>query len=130
MSDPVDMDVAVQIADHVGDARGFADIARVHDEDVFVGGGDDICCLGVAVEQLAGVQDRAGGELERQHRAVRRLDEPADAPPVVRAHPQFHNRQIRRRFGVMGRQCADGNGRTWRAHDQFSAVSSQQSVLS
>ena len=110
MSDPFDMNVAVEITDHVCDARGFADIARVHDEDVFIGGVDDICCLGVAVEQLAGVQDRTGRQLERQHRAVRRLDETADAPPVVSAHPQFHNRQIRRRFGVMGRQGANGNG--------------------
>ena len=83
--------------------------------------------LGVAVEQLAGVQDRTGRQLERQHRAVRRLDETADAPPVVSAHPQFHNRQIRRRFGVMGRQGANGNGRTWRAHisSQLSAISYQ-----
>jgi hypothetical protein len=110
------VDVAMQIADHVRDAGGFADVARTHDEDVLVRRRDDVRGFGTVVEQLARMEDRASGELEREYRSVWRLDEPPDAAPVVRAHSQLDDRQIRWRFDIV-RQCAYRDWRAWNAHD-------------
>ena len=106
---PVDMNVAVQIADHVrrrarpprcraGARRSTSSSAAATTYD----------CLGVAMEQLAGVQHRAGGELQRQDCAVRRLDETPDRAAGRGRSSAIPRRQIRRRFGVMGGRARTG----------------------
>ena len=124
---PVHVNIAVQIADHVRDARGLPDVARVDDEHVLVGSSDDIGRFGVAMEQLAGVQHRAGGEFQCQDCAVRRLDKTPDPAPVVGAHPQFHDRQVRRRFECDGQAARESE---WEGLECASEVQCTQLQLS
>jgi hypothetical protein len=95
-----DVDIPMHVADEVRDARGFGDIPRPHDHDILVRGRDDVGSLGIVVQELSGVQDGSGRQLQREHDTIGRLDEPADTPPVVSTHRELDDRKSRRRFGV------------------------------
>jgi hypothetical protein len=84
-----DLDVAVKVPNQMRDGCRLGDVARPDDEHVFVSRRDDVRVVLILVEQLTGMENRAGRELEREHRPIRRLDEPSHAPPIVRAHAKL-----------------------------------------
>ena len=88
----------------MSDAGRFSQIARMHDQHVLVCRADDVSGFGVVMQELAGMKDRAGRQFEREHDAVRRLDEPAHTTTIDGAHRQFDDRQ---RLAAL--QRADGS---------------------
>ena len=71
-----DVNVAMHIPDQMRDARRLRDVARPHHQDVLVGGGHDVGRFGVVVQQLPGMENRAGWQLQRENDAVRCFDQP------------------------------------------------------
>jgi hypothetical protein len=112
----LDMEVAVHVADEMRDSRRFGHVARANHQHVLVGGRHDVCTFGVVVQDLAGVENRPGGKLERQPRSVGRFDDPANAAAIVRAHRHRDDWNAFRRVSVVP-QHADRDGRAGRSHD-------------
>jgi hypothetical protein len=100
----VGLEVAMQIADQVAQTGGFLKRPRPGDDDFFGRSRDDIRARGVAVDDLARLEDGAGRQFERQPGAVRRLDDSPHAPTVVRRHRQFDDADgsVCRRFRIGG----------------------------
>jgi hypothetical protein len=107
---PARMNVAVHVANEMPDSRRLGKIARMNDENVLVRSANHIRGLRVVMQQLTGVQDGAGWQLEREHDAVRRFDESPHATAIDGAHGQFDDRQAGRRFGMRMKQA----NRNWR----------------
>jgi hypothetical protein len=94
------VNIAVQVPDQVSDTRRFGYVARVDNEHVLVGGGDDIGGLGIMMQQLPGMEDRPGWQLECEDDAVGRFDEPSHATAIVCVHREFDDGKSRRRLSV------------------------------
>jgi hypothetical protein len=53
------MKIAVHVADEMANPGCVGEIARMHDEDVFIRGSDDVGGFHVAVQELPGMKNRA-----------------------------------------------------------------------
>lgn len=89
--------VTMEIADQMADARRFLEAARPRNDDVFGRRRDDVRPSADTMEQLARHEYGPGRELERQPRAVRRVEQTPDTPAIVRRHRQFDG-DVRRFF--------------------------------
>jgi len=94
------VDIAVHVSNQVSDTGSLGKVARCDHQHVFVSRADDVRRLRVLVQQLARVKDGAGRQLEREHHAIGRLDQAANAASIGRTHGQFHHSQPQRCFGV------------------------------
>jgi len=86
------VDIAMQVANQMTDAGGLSQIAWVHNEHFFISRANNVRGLGVVMQQLPGMKNRAGWQFEREGNAVGRLDQPTDAAAIDGAHGQFDNR--------------------------------------
>jgi hypothetical protein len=103
------MNIAMHVADEMANARSLGEVARMHDENVFVCCTDDVGSFRVMVEKLPGMQNRAGWQFEREHDTIGRLDETPHATAIDSVHRQFNDWQAGRRLGVR-MEHSHGNG--------------------
>jgi len=80
------VNVAMEVADEMSDARGFGEVAGRDDEHRFRRRGHNVPALAALEEHLAGMENGARREIELETLAVRSLDDPPDAPSIVSCH--------------------------------------------
>lgn len=97
---PDRVDIPVHVADQMPDACRLGQVARMNDQHVLVCRADDIGGLGVVVQELTGMKNRPGRELQREDGAVWSLDQPPNTATIDGAHRQFDDGNAARWFGV------------------------------
>ena len=92
------MNIAMHIADEMAYTRRLGKVTRMHDKNVLICSADDVGGFCVVVKKLSRMKHRSSRQFEREHHAVRRFNQSADATTIYRAHRQLDDRQAGRRL--------------------------------